>query len=136
MSGASLEWLAAVIDQVETASFTAPMTAGKVFGEVPQGTKPPYVVVHGPQADNFDAQGMDGEALTVQLTVWSDYRGDLECLRIAKEIYDVLHDATLSVTGQNPVQILFGSSPGPFIDETDERLRQQPIFYNVLTFHA
>ena len=137
MSDAVLPYLGALVSRLKGRTWTTSgMAAAKVVNEPPQGLKTPYVVVSAPTAFNADVQGLRGHELACQITPWSRHRGDRECLQIAAEIYEELHDAQLIVTGQNPVQIYFESSIGPFVDEYDERLRQMPLTYNALSYAA
>ena len=75
----------------------------KIFDNVPQATTYPYVVIGNESAINRGTKTLDGNDYTMDIDVWSQYRGKKEIKEIMERIYNLLHDATYSVSGANMV---------------------------------
>lgn len=74
-----------------------------VFDEVPQGTKYPYVVIGEDTALQWDTGSSVGSESTLTIHVWSRDAGRQECKEIMSLVYDVLHEAELSVDDAHAV---------------------------------
>lgn len=59
----------------------------------------PYVVIGQDQSFPFDTDSWTGEAVTVELHIWSAYRGKREVKQLMSEIYDLLHQQPLTAAG-------------------------------------
>ncbi len=75
----------------------------KIFDNVPQNTAYPYVVINNESAVNRGTQTLDGNQYTIDLEVWSQYRGKKEIKEIMERIYNLFHNATYSVSGASMV---------------------------------
>jgi len=78
-----------------------------IFDEVPEGTATPYVTIGEDTTTDYSAKGIDGSDITVNIDVWSEYKGSKECKEIMDRIHDLLHDSNLSVSGFNLVNLRF-----------------------------
>lgn len=78
-----------------------------IFDDVPQGAATPYVTIGEDTAVDFSAGEHDGADITVNIDVWSEYKGSKETKQIIDRIHDLLHDSNLSVTGFNLVNLRF-----------------------------
>ena len=71
-----------------------------VYNHVPPNPLYPYVAFGAIAAKPFDDIDRTGFTQTVTLDIWSRYRGTKEVKDIAQAIYDTLHRATLTVSGE------------------------------------
>lgn len=70
-----------------------------IFDSVPDDSTLPVVIV-GPQTTNDNgSKTLDGRDYIFNVDVYSDYRGMKEIKNIQKEIYRLLHESSLSVSG-------------------------------------
>ena len=76
-----------------------------VFDDVPENTAYPYVVIGEETATNIDTKDKDAHEHTLTIHVWSQYRGRKEIKNIMSQIYTLLHNVAISVTGASLVQI-------------------------------
>lgn len=70
----------------------------EVFSYVPESQEPPYVQVDYPELDENDTDAENGFISSVQISVFSRYRGMKEAADLQKTIYDTLHRVTLGDT--------------------------------------
>ena len=75
----------------------------KIFDNVPQDTGYPYVVIGNINVANRGTKSLDGNEYSVDIDVWSQYRGKKEISDAMERIYELLHDATYSVSGADMV---------------------------------
>jgi hypothetical protein len=78
-----------------------------IFDEVPEGSATPYVTIGEDTAIDYSAGSEDGADVTVNIDVWSEYKGSKETKQIMDRIHDLLHDSNLSITGFNLVNLRF-----------------------------
>jgi hypothetical protein len=75
----------------------------KIFDNVPQDTGYPYVVIGNESAINRGTKNLDGNEYTIDIEVWSQYRGKKEIKEAMERIYNLFHDADYSVSGADMV---------------------------------
>jgi hypothetical protein len=75
----------------------------KIFDNVPQDTAYPYVVIGNFTVTNRGTKSLDGNEYSLDIDVWSTYRGKKEISDAMERIYELLHDATYSVSGADMV---------------------------------
>ena len=75
----------------------------KIFDNVPQDTSYPYAIIGNFNVVNRGTKTLDGNEYSVDIDVWSTYRGKKEISQAMERIYELLHDATYSVSGANMV---------------------------------
>jgi len=78
-----------------------------VFDDVPEETAYPYVQIGEDTAIDYSTKDLNGSDVSVNLDVWSRYRGSLELKNIMDRIHTLLHDSSLSVTGTNFINMRF-----------------------------
>ena len=76
-----------------------------VFDEVPEGTAYPYVVIGEETATNVSAKDKDLHEHTLTIHIWSQYRGNRDIKDIMKQVHDLLHNSSLSVSGASMVNM-------------------------------
>ena len=77
----------------------------KVFDDVPEGTSYPYVIIGEETATNFGTKDKDANEHTLTIHVWSQYRGRKEIKNIMSQIYTILHNTDITVSGASLVNI-------------------------------
>ena len=78
-----------------------------VYDEVQEGNSYPFVTIGEETTIDYSTKDVDGGELTVNIHVWSQYKGSKETKTIMDRIHDLLHDYNLSVTGYNLVNSRF-----------------------------
>ena len=76
-----------------------------VFDDVPQGTAYPYVVVGEETAIDVSSKDKDIFEHTLTIHVWSQYRGRRDIKVIMKQVHDILHESSLTVSGGSMVNM-------------------------------
>ena len=79
----------------------------KVFDDIPENTSYPYVQLGEDTAIDYSTKDSTGSEVSVNIDVWSRYRGSLEAKNIMDRIHTLLHDSSLSVTGANFISMRF-----------------------------
>ena len=75
----------------------------KIFDNVPQDTAYPYVVLSNFNVVNRGTKTLDGNGYSIDIDVWSQYRGKKQISEIMERIYELLHDTSYSVSGADMV---------------------------------
>ena len=70
-----------------------------VFDAVPDDTSLPVVIIGPHTTSDNGSKTLDGRDYVFNIDVYSDYRGMKEIKNIQKEIYRLLHESSLSVSG-------------------------------------
>lgn len=76
-----------------------------VYDDVPEGTAYPYVVLGDDTAINFGSKTKDGNEHTLNIDIWSRYRGKKESVQIMERIYTLLHNVDISLSGASLINI-------------------------------
>lgn len=88
-SGASLQ--SAIFSQLQgSADLTTLIGSNRIFDDVPDGTKPPYVEFGRSSHANNDTSTEAGESHAVQLLLWTDYKGRKPIFELAEIIVAAL----------------------------------------------
>ncbi len=78
-----------------------------VFDDIPEETPYPYVQLGEDTAIDYSTKDQTGSEVTVNIDVWSRYRGSLQAKNIMDRVHTLLHDSSLSVTGSNFINMRF-----------------------------
>ena len=78
-----------------------------VFDDIPENTPYPYVQLGEDTAIDYSTKDQTGSEVTVNIDVWSRYRGSLQAKNIMDRVHTLLHDSSLSVTGSNFINMRF-----------------------------
>ncbi len=77
-----------------------------VYDHVPMGTAYPYVTIDRTLSKNITPlQGRERSVRLVYLSVWSNYSGQAEVLRILGELYRALNERPLPLTAGRAVSV-------------------------------
>jgi len=76
----------------------------KIFDSIaPQDTAYPNVIIGLETMRDVGTKTLDGNVYNVDIDVWSQYRGQKEIKEIMERIYNLLNNATISVSGASSV---------------------------------
>ena len=73
------------------------------YDDVPEGASFPYVTMGEDASNDYGTKDLDGSTVSLNIHVWSQYRGSKEVKTIMDRIHTLLHDSSLSVSGCNLV---------------------------------
>jgi len=76
-----------------------------VYDEVPQGSAYPFVQIGDDSTMDYSTKDVAGSETTLSLHVWSQDHGSKQTKDIIDRVHTLLHDANLSVTGFNFINI-------------------------------
>ena len=76
-----------------------------VFDDVPEGTAYPYVVIGEETATNIGVKDKDMHEYTQTIHVWSQYRGLRDIKEIMEQIYTLLNDYSITVSGASAIML-------------------------------
>jgi len=78
-----------------------------VFDEVLENATYPFVSLGEETAIDYSTKNENGGEYTINIHVWSQYKGSKQTKEIMDRIHDLLHDSNLSVSGFNLVNLRF-----------------------------
>ena len=78
-----------------------------VFDEVLENATYPFVSIGEETAVDYSTKDLDGGEFTINIHVWSQYKGAKQTKEIMDRVHDLLHDSSLSVSGFNLVNLRF-----------------------------
>ena len=87
-------------------TLTSTLGAG-VYDEVLEGASYPFVSLGEETAVDYSTKDTDGGETTINIHIWSQYKGAKETKQIMDRIHDLLHDSNLSVTGFNLINLRY-----------------------------
>tara|TARA_R110001592_G_scaffold153992_1_gene382849 strand:- start:3286 stop:3693 length:408 start_codon:yes stop_codon:yes gene_type:complete len=78
-----------------------------VYDEVTEGATYPFVSLGEETAVDYSTKDLVGGETTVNIHIWSQYKGSKETKNIMDKIHDLLHDSNLTVSGFNLINLRF-----------------------------
>ena len=78
-----------------------------VFDEVVENASYPFVSLGEETAIDYSTKDLNGGEFTINIHVWSQYKGAKQTKEIMDRIHDLLHDSSLSVSGFNLANLRF-----------------------------
>ena len=78
-----------------------------VVDEAQQGQSYPFVAIGEETTIDFSTKDLDGSESTINIHVWSQYKGSKETKNIIDRLHTLLHDYSLSVSGHNLINLRF-----------------------------
>ena len=78
-----------------------------VYDEVLEGASYPFVSLGEETSVDYSTKDTDGGETTINIHIWSQYKGAKETKQIMDRIHDLLHDSNLSVTGFNLINLRY-----------------------------
>jgi hypothetical protein len=103
----------------------------RIYDHTPPGVVFPYVVYGAAHVVPQDSKTETGFEQIIGLSIWSRYRGGKEARDIFQALYDTLHRAALTVTGQVFLSCEFHS--GDFALENDGLTTHAVARFSIIT---
>lgn len=96
--------------QVLTGDSTLSALIDAVYDRAPQGSPFPYITLGEMDISDWSTKTSTGTEILLNIHIWSRSGGRKETADISDRVYRLLHQASLSVSGQVLVQIRYLSS--------------------------
>ena len=78
-----------------------------VYDEVIEGNTYPFITLGEETAIDYSTKTATGSETTINIHIWSQYKGSKQTKEIMDKVHDLLHDSNLSVTGFNLINLRF-----------------------------
>ena len=106
MSIGQFQLQSAIYTALNVSAITDTLSCG-VFDEVIEGATYPFIALGEETAIDYSTKDLDGGEFTINIHVWSQYKGAKQTKEIMDRIHDLLHDSSLSVSGFNLINLRF-----------------------------
>ena len=106
MSIGQFQLQSAVYSALNVSAITTTLSCG-VHDEVVQGNSYPFITLGEETAIDYSTNNLVGAETTINIHIWSRYKGSKETKEIMDKVHDLLHDVNLSVTGVNLINLRF-----------------------------
>ena len=78
-----------------------------VYDEVIEGNTYPFIALGEETAIDYSTKTSTGSETTINIHIWSQYKGSKQTKEIMDKVHDLLHDSNLTVTGFNLINLRF-----------------------------
>ena len=96
----------AIFSALNVSAMTSTLNCG-VYDDVPQSASYPYIALGEETGVDYSTKDIQGGDSTINIEIWSQYKGSKETKQIMDKIHDLLHNSNLTVTGHNLINIRF-----------------------------
>lgn len=76
-----------------------------VFDDVPELTPLPYIRLGEETVSDFGTKDRDANEHTFTIDIWSEYRGRKEIKQIMSQVYALLHNSAITISGASLVDL-------------------------------
>ena len=106
MSIGQFQLQSAIYTALNVSAITDTLSCG-VYDEVIEGNTYPFIALGEETAIDYSTVDLTGGEYTINIHIWSQYKGSKETKEIMDKIHDLLHDINLTVTGFNLINLRF-----------------------------
>jgi len=95
-----------IYNALNVSAITTTLNCG-VYDEVIEGNTYPFITLGEETTIDYSTKTATGSETTINIHIWSQYKGSKETKNILDKIHDLLHDSNLTVTGFNLINLRF-----------------------------
>jgi len=95
-----------IYNALNVSAITTTLNCG-VYDEVIEGNPYPFITLGEETTVDYSTKTATGSETTINIHIWSQYKGSKETKNILDKIHDLLHDSNLTVTGFNLINLRF-----------------------------
>ena len=106
MSVGQFQLQTAIYTALNVSAITTTLSCG-VYDEVIEGNTYPFINLGEETTIDYSTKTATGGETTINIHIWSQYKGSKQTKEIMDKVHDLLHDSNLSVTGFNLINLRF-----------------------------
>ena len=95
-----------IYNALNVSAITTTLSCG-VYDEVIEGNTYPFITLGEETTIDYSTKTASGSETTINIHIWSQYKGSKQTKEIMDKVHDLLHDSNLSVTGFNLINLRF-----------------------------
>ena len=95
-----------IYSALNVSAITSTLSCG-VYDEVIEGNTYPFITLGEETAIDYSTKDLTGGEYTINIHIWSQYKGSKETKQIMDKVHDLSHDINLTVTGFNLINLRF-----------------------------
>ena len=95
-----------IYNALNVSAITTTLSCG-VYDEVIEGNTYPFITLGEETTIDYSTKTATGSETTINIHIWSQYKGSKQTKEIMDKVHDLLHDIDLTVTGFNLINLRF-----------------------------
>jgi len=95
-----------IYNALNVSAITTTLSCG-VYDEVIEGNTYPFITLGEETTIDYSTKTATGSETTINIHIWSQYKGSKQTKQIMDKVHDLLHDIDLTVTGFNLINLRF-----------------------------